>query len=350
MSVSKRILLIEHRSFVRLHLKHEMEAYEDIEIVGVAKDLTRGYELCRDKAPNIIVMDGRSFLREDRDFACKMIAMRPMQIIALADDLVYDELIAMNQRSMCIHNLILLDKSKILESLLDIVGAALRHDRMMKAIESNYYQKIEKTYTKAGDPVIAIGASTGGVSAIEQVITGIRGDAPPILMVQHMSKTFTGKMAERLCKLAKMEVKEAEDGEYIRNNVAYLAPGDQHMTVEAYKGNYRIRLDHGPLVHYQRPAVEKLFESVAKEIGDQSIGVILTGMGRDGAQGLLQMREAGAYTIAQDAASCVVFGMPRAAIELDAACEITSVDEVAGRLMELSAVTIQTEEVRDAVG
>lgn len=280
-----------------------------------------------------------------------MLALRPMQIIVLADEFVYEELMRLEYDENCIHNLIMLDKSKILESLLDMVGAILRHDRMRKDIESRYYQKLEKTYAKVGEPVIALGASTGGVSAIEMVLTKLKKEVPPILMVQHMSKAFTGKMAERLSKLSAIQVKEASDGEIIRRNVAYLAPGDKHMTIEKYKGNYRIKLDLEPLIHYQRPAVEKLFDSVADQVGEDAIGVLLTGMGRDGANGLLNMRNSGgAYTIAQDAASCVVFGMPKAAIELDAACEIAPpIEVVSSRMMELGGITSKDEEIRSAV-
>lgn len=349
MSKVKQILIIEHRSFVRYHLRKEFDQYNDYEIIAVAKDLSRGYELTIDLKPDIIIMDGRMLVGEDRCLACKMVRMHPVQIIALADELVYDELIKLNEVEQCIHNLILLDKDRITESLLDIVGSALRHDRMIKDIEISHYKLLEDTYTKAGETVIAIGASTGGVAAIEEILLSINGKMPPILMVQHMSKTFTGKMAERLSKISGVVVKEAEDGEIVRNGVAYLAPGDQHMTIESYKGKYRILLDFGPLVHYQRPAVENLFESVAGEVGPDAIGVLLTGMGKDGAKGLLRMKEEGAYTIAQNAASSVVFGMPKAAIDIGGACEVAPLNRIPEKLMELSSYVGLTENIADAV-
>lgn len=149
--------------------------------------------------------------------------------------------------------------------------------------------------------------------------------------------------------ISKITVKEAEDGEFIRKNVAYLAPGDQHMMITEKNGHYCIQLDRGGLIHYQRPAVDRLFESVAEVVGPKSVGVLLTGMGRDGADGLKQMRDTGAYTIAQDAASSVVFGMPKAAIELGAACEVTSIEFIGKKLLELSAITPVRRVIQDAV-
>lgn len=341
--------MIEKRAFVRHHLKKALERYSEFTIVGVAKDLVRGFELCQDREPDIIILDGKYLLDEDKDFACKLLATRPMQIIAIADKAIHDHLALRDDSKICLHNLVELDGHKVEKSILDIVGAVLKHDVMIKDIKSRYNQKIKKTYANSDEAIIAIGASTGGVEAIENVLKGLRGDTPPILMVQHMSKIFTTKMARRLTKITIVTVKEATQGEYLRRNVAYLAPGDQHMTIEEDKGNYRIKLDTGPMVHYQRPAVENLFESVAKVSGHKSVGILLTGMGKDGAKGLSDMRKAGAYTIAQDAASCVVFGMPHAAIELGAACEVTPINEVAKRIEELSAVEVPKRKIRDAV-
>lgn len=347
--INKEILMIESRSFIRHQLKEAIEPYQDIQLIGLAKDLQRGYELCKDHTPNIVIIDGKLLLDEELHFACKLMMMHPMQVIAIADEGTYDQLMTIRDQTLCLHNIILISQNNRIEGILDVLGAVLRHDQMAKDINNRFMDRIRKTYANVGEDVIAIGASTGGVSAIEMVLADLVGDMPPVLMVQHMSKTFTTKMAERLCMISTIMVKEAVDGEFVRKNVAYLAPGDQHMMIVEKEGHYCIQLDHGSLIHYQRPAVDRLFESVAEVVGSKSVGVLLTGMGRDGASGLKQMKESGAYTIAQDAASSVVFGMPKAAIEMGAACEVTSVEFIGKRIIELGSIRPVEGSIQNAV-
>jgi two-component system chemotaxis response regulator CheB len=181
--------------------------------------------------------------------------------------------------------------------------------------------------------VVAIGASTGGTEAIRSVLGRLPADMPPIVMVQHMPESFTGSFARRLDSLSDLEVIEAKGGEMLRPGLVYLAPGHSHMLIKRVGSAYRLDLSRADPVNRHRPAVDVLFHSVAAEAGANATGVILTGMGKDGARGLLAMRQAGAWTIGQDEATCVVYGMPREAFALGGVAEVAALPDIAGRLL-----------------
>lgn len=183
--------------------------------------------------------------------------------------------------------------------------------------------------------IIFIGASTGGTEAIREVLTRLPANIPPILMTQHMPEMFTGSFARRLDLLSKISVKEAAQGEMIESGVAYLAPGHSHLLIKkAPTGGYQCELSRSEPVNHHRPSVDVLFHSAAEQVGRAAIGVILTGMGKDGAVGLLRMMQAGAWTIGQDQATCVVYGMPREAALLGALKEVAPISEIATRVLQ----------------
>jgi two-component system chemotaxis response regulator CheB len=185
--------------------------------------------------------------------------------------------------------------------------------------------------------VIAVGASTGGTEAIREVLAGLPESSPGIVVVQHIPPVFSTAFANRLNEVCRIQVKEAADGDRVLPGLALIAPGNFHMTLQRRGAEYRVSVQDGPRVCYQRPSVDVLFEPVAAAAGKQAIGAILTGMGSDGAQGLLKMKRAGARTVAQNEASCVVFGMPREAIRLGAADQILPLDRISGELIGLMA-------------
>jgi two-component system, chemotaxis family, protein-glutamate methylesterase/glutaminase len=184
-----------------------------------------------------------------------------------------------------------------------------------------------------GGSVIFIGASTGGTDAIRTVLAGLPAACPPVLIVQHMPEMFTGSFARRLDGLSAPQVVEAQDQEPVRAGTVYIAPGHSHMEIRPAGTGYSIALLQTPLVNRHRPAVDVLFHSAAAAVGAAAVGVILTGMGKDGARGLLAMHQAGARTLAQDEKTCVVFGMPREAIAIGAADEIVPLEKMAERLI-----------------
>lgn len=179
------------------------------------------------------------------------------------------------------------------------------------------------------DKVVALGASTGGTEALRTILSAMPPDCPGIVVVQHMPEGFTRAFAERLDRICQIEVKEAAEGDRIHQGRALVAPGNRHLTVRRSGAHYVARVSEGPLVSRHRPSVDVLFRSLARAAGGNAVGVIMTGMGSDGARGLLDMKNAGAATIAQDEASSVVFGMPREAIVLGAADEVASLDRIA---------------------
>ncbi|WP_071604453.1 CheB methylesterase domain-containing protein [Proteocatella sphenisci] len=188
--------------------------------------------------------------------------------------------------------------------------------------------------SKLDTTVIAIGASTGGTEAILKVIQKLPKETPGVVVVQHMPEGFTAMYADRLNKICQMDVKEAEDGDKIRRGLVLIARGDLHMEVAGPPGAHRVVLTKGEKVSGHRPSVDVLFESVARTVKKNAIGIILTGMGKDGAQGLLKMRENGAFTIGQDEESSVVYGMPMVAFQRGAVIKQTSCDNIAGVLMD----------------
>lgn len=181
--------------------------------------------------------------------------------------------------------------------------------------------------------MVAIGASTGGTVAVERILRALPHNAPGIIITQHMPELFTRYFATRLKETSKLDVREAQGGESVVPGVALVAPGNKHMLLRRSGARYLTEIKEGPRVNRHRPSVDVMFRSVAHSAGRNAIGVLLTGMGSDGAQGLLTMHEAGAHTVAQDEASCVVFGMPKVAIDLGAVDEVLGVDRIAGDIM-----------------
>jgi two-component system chemotaxis response regulator CheB len=185
--------------------------------------------------------------------------------------------------------------------------------------------------------VIAIGASTGGTQALQSVLTALPANSPGIVIVQHMPEHFTRSFADRLNNLCAMEVKEAEDGDTVAPGRVLIAPGNRHMLLQRSGAVYRVAVKDGPLVSRHRPSVDVLFKSTARYAGANAVGVILTGMGNDGAAGLKEMRDAGAETVAQDEASCVVFGMPKEAINAGGACHVAPLHAIPQKILDLAA-------------
>ena len=183
--------------------------------------------------------------------------------------------------------------------------------------------------------VVAMGASTGGTEAIREILGALPAQCPGIVIVQHMPELFTRAFAHRLNKECAMEVKEASPGDRVVSGRVLLAPGNHHLLIRRIGGDYVVELNDGPLVSRHRPSVDVLFRSVAKSAGPNAIGVIMTGMGNDGAQGLLEMRQRGAQTVAQDESSCVVFGMPKEAIKLHAASTVVPLNRIASTVLQM---------------
>jgi two-component system chemotaxis response regulator CheB len=193
--------------------------------------------------------------------------------------------------------------------------------------------RLSKPAGQAVRGLIAIGSSTGGPEALSRVLAPLPQSTPPILIVQHMPPLFTASLAERLDRLCAIEVREASDRDTLHPGLALVAPGDRHLLVTGRPGRYRTELRDGPRVGLHKPAVEVLFRSVARAAAEDAVGVMLTGMGADGSKGMKAMHDAGAWNIAQDEATCVVYGMPREAVQQGGVDEEVGLDDIAGRIL-----------------
>lgn len=331
-----KVLIIDDSAVVRKVMTEELSRYEDIQIVGTAVDPY----VARDKIialrPDVITLDLEMPRMDGLSFLAKLMKHYPMPVVVLSSltpknselalkalDLGAVEVLckpgAAYSTQNVSHNLALAIRSAAVSNVRNHCSPA-----KSKAAEVETPNLLVKTTHK----VIAIGASTGGTKAIEAVLSKMPATTPGIVIVQHMPENFTSSFAERLNEICLMQVREAHNNDHVLPGVALIAPGNQHMVLTRNGGSYMARIKSGPRVHYQRPSVDVLFQSVAKSAGRNAVGVMLTGMGADGAKGLLAMKESGAYTLAQDEATCVVYGMPKEAVKLGAVDEVVPLPRI----------------------
>jgi two-component system chemotaxis response regulator CheB len=307
----------------------------DIEVVGTAPDPYVARDKIVSLKPDVITldvemprMDGISFLR-------RLMKHHPLPTIVVSSltsqggELAMEALEAGAIDVMCKPGASYSVGDMSAELIDKIKGAAKAKRANIPAARQTGPIKSEKlSLTKTTNKVIAIGASTGGTQALQSVLTAMPRNTAGIAIVQHMPESFTTSFAERLNDLCSIEVIEAKDGDAIIPGRALIAPGNYHMMLQRSGANYHVRVRKGPLVNRHRPSVEVLFKSTAQYAGANAIGVILTGMGNDGAAGILEMQKNGAHTIAQDEASCVVFGMPNEAIKLGGIDDVKSLTDI----------------------
>lgn len=346
------VMVVDDSAVVRQRLKSVIESDPRFRVV-LAADPYEAVELLKKSVPGVIVLDVEMPRMDGLTFLRKLMRQHPMPVVLCTDqaeravtalEMGAIEVIAKpdwrdaSKMASWAHNL--------LESIRNAARAGrlpLRDDQPTSSVDSRHsadavLPRIPYTpRTGVTDRVIAVGVSTGGVQAVQKLLSDFPPDAPGIVIVQHMPPDFTGAFASRLNNdpniKGKMEVAEAKHLDPIRPGRALVIPGDSHGLVRRTGSGYRIELVEGPPVCRHRPSVEVLFRSTAQAAGPFSAGVILTGMGDDGAGGLLEMREAGALTIAQNEATCVVFGMPREAIRRGAAKFVTPLDRIAASIM-----------------
>ncbi|RIK71007.1 MAG: chemotaxis response regulator protein-glutamate methylesterase [Planctomycetota bacterium] len=344
-----RVLVVDDSALIRQLLTRILEQDPAIEVVGAAADPEFAWRKLQQLSPDVLTLDVEMPKMDGLTFLAKLMAARPMPVVmvsSLTARGAETTLRALELGAVDFVTKPTIDvASGTAELSCDIIekvraAAASRVRRRdgapppprLAAAASRPFALVEAT-----DKLIAIGASTGGTEALAQVLPGLPADAPGTVVVQHMPRAFTKAFAARLDSLCAMKVKEAEHGERILRGHVLLAPGDFHMEVCRQGAAYYVRLHQQPAVSGFRPSVDVLFQSCAHALGRHAAAALLTGMGRDGAAGMLAMKSAGAYTIAQDEATCVVFGMPREAIALGAATCVAPLSAVADAL--LSAVS-----------
>ncbi len=339
-----RVLVVDDSAIVRKILCEEIGKEDDMEVVGSAPDPY----IARDKIvllkPDVITLDIEMPRMDGLTFLKKLMAYNPLPVIIISSLTAQGskmalealesgavEVMAKPGSSFSVGDMSMQLKEKIRAAArVDVKRVACPVSSMacpLKMAPPILAQTTQK--------IVAIGASTGGTEALKVILMKMPRVTPGILVVQHMPAQFTAAFAQRLNQLCQIEVKEARDGESVLDGQALIAPGNFHMLLKRSGAKYLVNVKDGPLVHHQRPAVDVLFHSVAQHAGGNAVGVILTGMGADGARGMLKMKEAGAKTIAQDEASCVVFGMPKEAIKMGAADRILPLEQISQEVTRL---------------
>ncbi len=342
-----RVLVVDDSALVRKLLCEGLSRHDDITVIGTAVDPYEAREKIVALQPDVITLDIEMPRMDGLSFLVKLMTHYPMPVIIVSSLTPANSDAAI--RALALGAVDVIGKPgsplavpEMSRQLAESIRAASRArvhargevaDRIgVAATRSSVLSGLALTHK-----LVAIGASTGGTQALETVLTQLPPDMPGIVICQHMPERFTASFARRLNGLCALDVREAVDGDVVVPGVALIAPGNFHMMLTRSGTRYQVRIKDGPRVHHQRPAVDVLFASVARHAAGNAVGVILTGMGADGAKGLLQMRDECAHTIAQDEASCVVFGMPREAIRIGAAREVLPLSAIADALQHAVA-------------
>ena len=333
-----RVLIVDDSAVVRQVLTNGLSKFDDVEVVGSAPDPYVAREKIAKLRPDVLTLDIEMPRMDGLTFLEKLMAHHPMPVVVVSSLAPKNSDNAM--RALALGAVELVGKPSSQFSVPDVerqliravrAAATAKFDRRATPVTHTVAKPVLAPISlQTTHKIIAIGASTGGTQAIETVLRSWPANAPGTVIVQHMPEGFIDAFAKRLNQVCQVEVRQANHQDRVVPGVVLIAPGGkQHMLLERSGANYQVVLKEGPPVNYHRPSVDVLFQSVARHAGQNATGVILTGMGGDGAKGLLAMREIGSFTIAQDEASCVVFGMPKEAIKLGAASKITSLSHVA---------------------
>lgn len=341
-----KVLIVDDSALMRALLTEIINGASDLKVVGSAPDPIAAREMIKALNPDVLTLDVEMPRMDGLDFLDRLMRLRPMPVIMISSFTAAGSEITLKALELGAvdylakpraENISLLQEyaEDIRDKIRAASGAHLKSATRVAVPPAPTLAPPRAGFSSRllSEKVIAIGASTGGTEAIKEVLSALPEEMPPILMVQHMPETFTASFAQRLNGLSQMTVIEAQGGERLQAGMAYLAPGHSHMRVKRSSTGLVLELSRDEPVNRHRPAADVLFWSVADLVRQHALGVILTGMGKDGARGLLAMRQAGAWTIGQDQASCVVYGMPREAADIGALEEVASLGDIGGRIL-----------------
>lgn len=336
-----RVLIVDDSATARAVLSEILESDPSIEVVATASDAYVARDKIVELKPDVVCLDVEMPRMDGITFLKRLMHYMPVPVVmvsSLTQNGAKTTLEALEAGAVDFvgkpHSHIYDGVETMREELLSKIKMASRvrvRQRSLQSVQQANMTSLAETTNK----ILAIGASTGGTEALKDVLMGLPRNAPGTIIVQHMPSNFTGPFAERLNGLCAMEVREAKNGDSITPGVALIAPGDYHMVVRRSGARYYVEIGSGDKVSGHRPSVDVLFNSVAKIAGANAIGVILTGMGGDGARGLLSMRNAGSRTLGQDELSCVVYGMPKVAFDIGAVEKQVSLNKIAQEIINL---------------
>ena len=340
-----RVLIVDDSAVMREILGDIICHEPDMEVVGYADDPLIAREKIKALNPDVITLDIEMPHMDGITFLEKLMRLRPTPVVMISA--LTEANAGATLRALELGAIDYVTKPTVL-GVGDIrhysreiaekirFAASLKERVARRPFELEKTQKLARSIradSKNEQPLIFIGASTGGIDAVKQILVRMPVESPPIVIVQHLPEIFTGAFAKRMDNLCEISVKEAAHNDKLTPGCAYVAPGHSHVTLVRGVKHFVLHLNQEPPLNRHRPSVDYLFMSVAKVAGPNSIGLLLTGMGHDGAEGLLAMRKAGAFTIAQDEESCVVFGMPRSAIEIGAVMKVVPLHNMAAQII-----------------
>jgi two-component system chemotaxis response regulator CheB len=344
-----KVLIVDDSALMRALLTEIINGAPDLEVVGSAPDPIAAREMIKALNPDVLTLDVEMPRMDGLEFLSRVMRLRPMPVVMISSLTDKGSEVTLQALETGAVDFVAKPRAESASQLLGYAeeirdkirgahGAQLRGAPRSRGVAAvapapSFAAGTGVAGRVLSDHIVAIGASTGGTEAIKDVLTALPAEMPGIVMAQHMPEGFTASFARRLDGLSALTVVEARGGERIQPGHAYLAPGHSHLLVRRSAGGWVTELSQGEAVNRHRPSVDVLFRSVAQEAGARASGIILTGMGKDGALGLLEMRDKGAWTIGQDQASCVVYGMPREAANVGALDEIAALGDIAGRLL-----------------
>jgi two-component system chemotaxis response regulator CheB len=342
MSPPITVLIVDDSALVRSALSGALSTDPGIEIMATAADPYQAVEVMKKGLPDVLILDIEMPRMDGLTFLRKVMAQRPIPVIicsTLAEKGAKATLEALEAGAVDIvtkpkmGTRAFFEESRI--TLCDAVKSAARvTPRPLRAPRGRPEPPARARRLKTTEKIVVLGASTGGTDALRVVLEGFPRDAPAVAIVQHMPAGFTQAFAERLDESLPLEVREARDGDPLLRGRVLIAPGDRHLLVRRDGARHVAELRDGPLVSRHRPSVDVLFRSAARAAGENVVAALLTGMGKDGARGMVDLVGAGASTVAQDEASCVVYGMPGAAVEAGGAREVLPLEAISGRLLD----------------
>ncbi|GEJ59228.1 protein-glutamate methylesterase/protein-glutamine glutaminase [Anaeromyxobacter diazotrophicus] len=344
--MKSRVLVVDDSAVVRQIFSRELAKDPELEVVGSAPDPYVARDLIVQKKPDVLTLDLEMPRMDGITFLRKLMHYYPLPVVVVSSltpaggELALEALAAGAVDVMCKPGASF-TVGDMAAQLVEKVKAAAHVDLKRRAAApaaggAAVAPRPVPALTRTTHQILAVGASTGGTVALEQILRAFPPNAPGTLITQHMPEMFTRYFADRLNQIARVEVREAADGDSVVPGVVLIAPGNKHMLLRRSGARYYVQVRDGPRVNRHRPSVDVMFRSVAQVAGRNAVGVILTGMGGDGAQGLLEMRQAGARTLGQDEASCVVYGMPKVAADLGGVEKVVPLAEMAGEILRVA--------------